>query len=339
LDWRGFGTGREIVEFIAKYGALGWISLPVSAVTLVIALIPSFEIARVFKAYDYMSWSKQFLWRLWPLFDIAYILLAWIVIAVVGAASASILEDLTGIPFIVGAVLVIAAVGLLHFFGRKAIEGWWIVGTIGLYAMYFVIFALTLAVKGSAAIQNISSGLTVVGTPTDAAVSGFQYTLYNLCVVMAGLQSIDRYRGRLESVAAAIFTLALVYGAAAVIWVCFMGFYPEIINEPLPWYAVLKAIGAPWAIGLYVFWIFYTLIETALGMIYAVVRRVDAQLHARGRKLTRVQEAIIASVILILSLITAQAGLVALVAQGYGTLAWVSFIVYFIPIVTVGIDG
>lgn len=60
---------------------------------------------------------------LWPLFDIVYILLAWIVIAVVGVASASILEDLTGMPFIVGAVLVIAAVGLLHFFGRKAIEG------------------------------------------------------------------------------------------------------------------------------------------------------------------------------------------------------------------------
>jgi uncharacterized membrane protein YkvI len=59
----GFGSGREIVEFIAKYGSLAWVSIVVSAVTLAIALVPSLEVARVFRAYDYMTWSKQFLWK------------------------------------------------------------------------------------------------------------------------------------------------------------------------------------------------------------------------------------------------------------------------------------
>lgn len=334
----GYGTGREVVEFIAKYGALGWISILVGLVSLLIALVPSFEIARVFKAFDYMTWSKQFLWKAWPIFDIAFILLSWIVIAVVGAAAAAMLEDMIGIPYFVGALIVILSVGLLHFFGRKVIEGWWIVGTVGLYIMYAVIWALTLYHAGPRALENISKGLTVNGDPVQATVDGFRYTLYNLCVVMPALQSIDRYKGRLESFFATLISLLLVYGAAALIWICFMGFYPEIINEPVPWYAVLKSIGAPWAMGLFVFWIFYTLIETALGMIYAIVRRVDAQLQLlRGRRLTRKWEAVLAVIILAVSLITAQVGIVALVAQGYGTMAWVFFAVYFVPIVTIGV--
>jgi len=127
------------VEFIAKYGSLAWISIVVSAVTLAIALVPSLEVARVFRAYDYMTWSKQFLWKFWWVFDVVFIVLAWIVIAVVGAAAGYMLSDLLGLPFAVSAALVIIIVGLLHFFGRRVIEAYWIVGTVGLYIMYFII--------------------------------------------------------------------------------------------------------------------------------------------------------------------------------------------------------
>jgi len=45
--------------------------------------------------------------------------MTWIVTAVVAAASASILEDMAGIPYIIGAAIVIAAISLLHFFAGK----------------------------------------------------------------------------------------------------------------------------------------------------------------------------------------------------------------------------
>jgi len=78
-------------------------------------------------------------------------------------------------------------------------------------------------------------------------------------------------------------------------------------------------------------WIFYTLVETALGMVYAIVRRVDAQLRLRGRSLGRRGEALLSVAILAVSIVTAQAGLVTLVAAGYGTMTWVFFVVYFVP--------
>lgn len=332
----GFGSGREIVEFIARYGSIGWISILISAITLAIALIPSLEIARVFRAYDYMTWSKQFLWKFWWLFDVSFIVLAWIVIAVVGAAAGYMLSDIAGIPFPVSAALVIAVVGLLHFFGRRAIEAYWIIGTVGLYAMYFVIWGYTLTVVGGKAIENLGAGLHT-GTFADAVVDGFRYMLYNLCVVMPALESVDRYRGKMESFAATALAILLIYGAATAIWLCFMAYYPEVVNMTVPWYDILKGMGVYWALALYVFWIFYTLIETALGMVYAIVRRVDAQLRLRGRTLGRKGETTLSVAILAISIVTAQAGLVALVAVGYGTMAWVFFGVYFLPMITVGL--
>ena len=332
----GFGSGREIVEFIAKYGSLAWISIVVSAVTLAIALVPSLEVARVFRAYDYMTWSKQFLWKFWWVFDVAFIVLAWIVIAVVGAAAGYMLSDLVGLPFAASAALVIVIVGLLHFFGRRVIEAYWIVGTVGLYIMYFIIWGYTLAVKGGEALAKLSAGL-YQGTPADAAIDGFRYMLYNLCVVMPALESVDRYRGKLESTVATVVAIALIYGAATAIWICFMAYYPEVIGLTVPWYDILKAMGAYWALAIYVFWIFFTLTETALGMVYAIVRRVDAHLKLRGRSLGRRGEALLSVVILAVSIATAQAGLVALVAAGYGTMAWVFFVVYFVPLITVGL--
>lgn len=332
----GFGSGREVVEFIAKYGSLAWISILVSAIFLIVVLIPSFEIARVFKAYDYMTWSKQFLWKFWWLFDVAFIVLAWIVIAVVGAAAGYMLSDIAGIPFAVAATLTIIVVGALHFFGRKVIEAYWIVGTIGLYIMYFIIWAFILLSKGGQAISNLAAGLHY-GTASEAAIDGLRYTMYNLCVVMPALQSVDRYRGRTESLIATLISVVLVYGAAIALWLCFMAYYPDVINMTAPLYDILKAIGAGWAVAVYVFWIFYTLIETALGMVYAIVRRIDTHLKLHGKTLGRKIEALLAVAILTVSIVTAQVGLVALVAKGYGTMAWVFFAIYFIPIVTIGL--
>ncbi len=332
----GFGSGREIVEFIAKYGIYGWIAILVATITLIIALIPSLEVARAFKAYDYMTWSKQFLWKAWPILDIVYIIMAWIVIAVVGAAAGYMLSDLVGMPFAVSAAIVIIVVGVLHFFGRRVMEAFWIIGTLGLYAMYFILWGYMLATKGGEALSNISAGLHR-GTPLDAAVDGFRYTLYNLIVVFPALVFADRFRGRFESIIATILAVVLVYGAATAIWLCFMAYYPDVIGMTVPWYDILKAEGLYWLLAIYVFCIFYTLMETALGMIYALVRRVDAQLRLRGRALGRTGETILSIVILFISIFTAQIGLIALVAKGYGTMAWAFFIVYFIPVVTIGV--
>jgi len=332
----GFGSGREIVEFIGRYGVNGLIAIVIGAIFLFIALYLSFEVSRVFRAYDYRTWSKQFLWRFWPIFDILYIIMAWIVIAVVGAAAGFMISDIVGIPFPVAAAIVIIIVGLLHFFGRRALEAFWVIGTIGLYAMYIILWIYVLYAKGGESITNISAGLSQ-GTLWNATWDGFRYTMYNLVVVIPALAFVDRFKSRMESVIASIVAVLLVYGAATVTWLCFMAYYPKVIDMTVPWYEILKELGAGWVLAVYIFWIFYTLIETSLGMIYGIVRRVDAHLRVYGRGLTRSTEALLAGISILIAIVTAQVGLVALVAKGYGTMAYGFLLFYFLPLLIIGL--
>ncbi len=161
--------------------------------------------------------------------------------------------------------------------------------------------------------------------------------MYNLVVVIPALAFVDRFKSRMESVIASIASILLVYGAATVIWICFMAYYPKVIDMTVPWYEILKELGAGWILAIYIFWIFYTLIETALGMIYGIVRRVDAHLRIYGRGLTRSTEAILAGVSILIAIVTAQVGLVALVAKGYGTMAYGFLLFYFLPLLIIGL--
>lgn len=164
----GFTTGREVMEYAGKYGVNGIYSIIMVTLGFWIATTLSFELARVFKAFDYKTWIKQLLWKFWPAFDITYIPLAVIIIAVVGSAAANILEDMFNIPYMIGAITIILAVGILHFYGRRAIESFETIGTVMLYI------------------------ILAPGMPIQAMISGIQYFAYNLGVIPAVLFVLDR---------------------------------------------------------------------------------------------------------------------------------------------------
>src|SRR5699024_10409529 len=79
----GYATGREVVQYGAGYGALGWITGLTILVGFAIMAFLMFEIARLFRAYDYRSLVKQVLGPFWFLYDIIYFLLAILIIGIV----------------------------------------------------------------------------------------------------------------------------------------------------------------------------------------------------------------------------------------------------------------
>ena len=61
-----YGTGREIVEFVTRYGAMGGLgALVVIALCFGITLALSFELARLFGRYDYRSFFMILIGRAW----------------------------------------------------------------------------------------------------------------------------------------------------------------------------------------------------------------------------------------------------------------------------------
>lgn len=335
----GFTTGREIMEYCGKYGTLGIYSILGATLGFLISTVLSYELARVTKSFDYRSLMKQILWKAWPAFEISYIILAIIVIAVVGSAAASIFEDMTGIPYIVGAIVVIALVGILHFWGRAAIEWFETVGTVILYIMYAILWAITIVATWGHASEVLSSGLAE-GTPSDTFVAGIQYFAYNMVVIPAVLFTLDRLEERKDSLMAGFFSTVLIMIAFTLTWLSILGFYPdpEVIGAPVPWFTIMKKVGGLWLTWFYVLAVTWTLIETGTGMIHSIIRRIDVNLEERrGYGLSRKWEGLLATIIIVLAILMARYGIIALVAQGYGTMAWVFFGIYFIPLVTIGV--
>ena len=86
----GYATGREIVEYGAKYGAMGWLSGFATFVGFALVAILSFELIRLYKVYDFKSFLKQLIGPLYHVFDVVYLLFMVIIIAVMSSATGAV---------------------------------------------------------------------------------------------------------------------------------------------------------------------------------------------------------------------------------------------------------
>ena len=126
----GYGTGRELAEFFLGYGPRGGLlaMMLVSMTFWSLVCAVAFEFARTFRAYDYRTFCRELLGRGWVIYEITYSIMLIIVLAVIASASGSILQETFGLPYAVGVVGIMVAVGFLVFRGTGLIEkvfaGW-----------------------------------------------------------------------------------------------------------------------------------------------------------------------------------------------------------------------
>ncbi|HIE55301.1 MAG TPA: hypothetical protein EYP90_09000, partial [Chromatiaceae bacterium] len=291
----GFGSGREVMEYAGKFGFYGLSSIAITFLGFVLTCTLSYELARVFKAFDYRSFAKQILWRFWPVYDVAFVLMAVIVIAVVGAAGGAVLEDAFGIPASVGAAFIIALTGLIIFLGRRAIESYVTVGTVLLYCVWIAMTTLVLYLRGDVALSNLREHVGAYGWG-EASVAGLKYWGYNLVVVPAVFALLDRLESRKDSVVAGTLSSLFLTLLLVFTWLSFMAFYPdpEVVGADVPWYAIATKLGFGALLALYTVALFWTLAETSIGMIHAITVRVNRHLEEfLGRSLRRWQEGVL----------------------------------------------
>jgi len=119
--------------------------------------------------------------------------------------------------------------------------------------------------------------------------------------------------------------------------IAILGQYPEVVAEEIPAVHVLQQARAPLLLPVFVIMLFGTLIQTGTGMIHGINERLQSALAARGKQLADWVRPVVAVVLLVLSLGLARFGIIALVAKGYGSLSWGIFVVYVVPLLTLGV--
>ena len=159
----GYGTGRELVEF-------------------------------------FRTFFQKLLGPGWILFEVSYILLMLIVLAVIGATAGTMLQDGTGLPYAVGMIGMMAAVGLLVFLGSGSIEKFLAGWSFFLYGVYIVMFVWAIAKFGGDIRVILADGEIRPGW----WIGGVQYAGYSLAVIASVLFTLRHVTSRRDAMIAGI---------------------------------------------------------------------------------------------------------------------------------------
>lgn len=331
----GYGTGRELVEFFLTDGpAAGLLGIVVSMVIWSLVLAISFEFARRQKAYDYRSFINSLLGKGWIGYELVYVIGMILVVSVLGSAAGELVAEVFAIPAIIGIITMILVVGMLVFFGTSLIENVLSIWSFALYAVYIVLIIAALFIFGTSIGENIS--LTREGS--NWMLSGARYAAYNVGIMPAMLFSVRHIETRREAVISGSLAGVIAMLPGALIYIAMLSQYPDILSVPIPADFLLSRMNMPVLRLVFQIVLFGTLIETGVGLIHGFNERISSTYEEKGARMPRLLRFGIALTILVLAIFIADAiGIVDLIASGYGALTWGYWVVFVIPILTVGL--
>ncbi len=329
-----YGTGREVVEFISAYGALGGLlAIATAGVSFGVVLAASFEFARVFAAWDYRQFLRALLGPAWIAYELMFAVLLIIILAVTGAAAGKVLTDALAVPSAVGIAILFVCVVILNFFGRSIVERTLGAGAIVLLTGLLAYSTAIFFDENTALWQHVNAGSVAPGW----WLSGTKFAVYNSALIPVLLYSARDLPDRASALWAG--ALAAVFGVlpATLFHLTFVAGGPQLLDEALPTYAMIERF-MPAAAPLYVIILFATIVQTGVGVLQGLNERLDGwYLEHRARALSPAFHALVAGFVLLCSLVLSHLGLVALVARGYGGLAWGFFFVFTLPLLTAGL--
>ena len=330
----GYGTGRELVEFFLGLGPLGGLlAMGLAMVIWSAVAATSFELARLTRSYDYRTFCLHLLGRAWFLYEILYFVMAFLVLAVIAAAAGAILRQTFGAPELAGIVSMMAAVGFLTLRGTPAIErflaGWSFV-LYGFFAVFFVWCVMRFG-------ESIGAGFAASTVDTRWVLGGVAYAGYNLQMIPAVLFTMRHSETRRQAVGAGLLTGPIAMLPGLLFYVAMVGQYPAILSETVPANFLLTVIGSRIFQIVFQVVLFGTLVETGIGLVHGFNERLATTYVERGREMPNHLRPLIAIAMVAVGAVSAQIGLIDLIARGYATVTWGFVMVFVIPVLTVGV--
>lgn len=327
----GYGTGRELVEFFLSAGPMaGLVNMAIATIIWSAVLAVCFELARRGRNYEYRSFLKDLLGKGWVGYEVLYMLGMILVVSVMGSAAGEIINDMFQIPNITGIILMMILVGGIVFFGSTLIEKLLSFWSILLYCVFAVMFLAVFSKFGNA----ISANFQLQPDDSNWIMGGIKYAAYNIGLAPAMFFCVRHIETKKEA-----FISGTIAGAMGMIPALFMFFamlsqYPNVLEAAVPVNTVLDQLG--WGGFKLIFQIvlFGTFIETGVGMIHGFNERIAAA----HQGLSSQWRAGIGIILLAISIFLANAiGLVALIGKGYGAITWGYWIIFVIPVLTIGV--
>ncbi|MGK6353940.1 hypothetical protein ACMGDH_01785 [Sphingomonas sp. DT-207] len=331
----GYATGRELAEFFVPSGPQGGLAAMLLAMAIWSAVCAAtFAFAHMTRSFDYRSFFHRLLGPGWIAFEIVYLLLLVLILAVIGAAAGEIGASF-GAPPILGTLLLGAVIAAITSFGSASVERLFKYASILLYLVYALFLLLGLTSFG----DRIAASLATPAAWDGWVAGGVTYAGYNLVAAAVVLPLTRHLTSRRDALIAGAVAGPLAMLPALGFFLCMIAFYPGIGAETLPSSFLLAQMEMPAFRIAFQAMIFAALLETGVGVVHAVNERVAGAWHARrGSDLSQRARAGIALGLLIGCIFVANRfGLVALIGSGYRLLGFAVLAVFVLPLLTIGV--
>lgn len=331
----GFATGNQENNFFVQYGwTSAWVPL-IAMGLLGIAFYYGIEFARANKTYDY----KSFVNKLYApyekifanLFDILY--LYTVVVATGGAiaGAASLIQQSIGVPYGLAVILTGAILLVFTVFGAGLVRD----ASTGM-SVFLVGSLLIITILGiRLGADNLS--LVLATKPTTAGfgkilLNGLLYASFQSMLIGPMVSVADTLQTKKEAIGSA--AVGIIVNGVILLLICLtlLGFYPGIIKETLPVYAITGKLGQSWLFVLYSLILFFALISTGVGFVFGGVKRFEETWAWGSLQARRI---FLSMVFLVISAGVSLFGLSAIVSKGYGSLGYICIFLNLIPLLFV----
>jgi uncharacterized membrane protein YkvI len=329
-----YGSGREVVEFVSSNGpAGGLIAIATLVATHVVLLVLSFELARLYRSYDYVSFFKVLLKRGWFLYEIVIILGLILALSITTSVGGTVLEEHFGISAWIGNLLILALIIVLNYHGRKIVEESMMLSVIAL----FVVLAVLLVQLVSGHSDQVAAAFAEFEYEGGAPYKGLMYAIGGGGYLPLLLYCAIGLKARSEVIVAGVVAATVAAVPALIFHFSFMASYPAVIDERIPTYWMFDKISTPLMLNIYVVVMFVLVSQTGVGVLQGLIERLDVwHQQKKGIPLTPAGHAGIAGAAVIFSAALGSMGIVSLILRGY-TIMFASFIVVFVvPLITYG---
>ena len=330
----GYATGREIIEFITINGPLGGlISCLTIALGFAIVLSLSFAFAKTFGTSNYRTFLTSLLGKGWVLYEILFILLLVLIIAIVSAAATDTAKSALSLPESYSFVIIFTLIVGCNYFGKILIQnllaGWTFLLMISL--LFYTVACLTQLDAGSFTDKSLYTNTI------DSVSSGFKFAVYNSALVPVLIYCTTQIEGKKAAFKAGIFAGIMGAVPALLLHLAFVTRYPEVIEQGVPTFWLLRNSDFPQFEPLYLIILFGTIILTAVGLLHGVNERINGWLGEYNRhELGKKSQAAISATLVLISVLFSKIGIISLVAKGYGWIAWGFFFAFTLPLLIIG---
>ena len=332
----GYGTGREVVEFYTQYGVYeGIFGMIASAISISVLTAFTFELARQTKAYDYRTYFKFLIGPFWVIFELLYLSLMLLVLAVVGSAAGAMIAEHSLIPEKLGLLIMLALISVLTFYGRELIQKVMVYLTVLLFFAFILYFIFIFADNGNAITQQLTNA--PFPSRLDWLLPASKFTLYSAPAAAFILFSTRGIKTRKEALFSGGLCGVLYLTPGLLFHISFLGDLAEVTTQQVPVHWMINNLNNNILLPIYLLAMIGTFLGTGAGFIQALNERLDKwSLEKLGRVLTPSTHSIVAMTGLSISALFGQLGIIALIAKGYGTLAWGFLFVFVLPVLIIG---